>query len=114
MNKKKLIQIIVVIVCFAASGVVIYNGLFAKKQNNAPSEVLGLPGASKDLVSTLNTEKLLPYGENLKLDETLNRIILNNQRLRYGLMTFPELNPSTDVGMPVDQMIKPNVVVPVK
>ncbi|GEM_PF-1412784 len=116
MNKKKIIQIIVILGAFAGSAAVLYNGFFNNSssapvvvnKNALPSSAAvpaGLangaamiPGGS----SAISSEKLLPFGEKLDFAQ-----VLDGHHLRFGATNYAQLDPSSEVGVPVEQLIKP-------
>jgi len=91
MNKKLIIQIIVIVAAFAGAGVVLYNGLFKSSA--------GLPVAS---TAGATQQNILPYGTSMDFNS-----VLYQRNLQYNIVAFPVLNPSTDVGIPQDQLITP-------
>lgn len=91
MNKKLVIQIIIIVAAFGGAGMVLYNGFFNNK------------GASVE-VSTIGSdsgEKVLPYGE------TLDLTVLNSRPLQFNTISYPKLEPSQDVGIPESLLIAP-------
>ncbi len=92
MDKKKLIQIIVIIVAFGGSGVVLYNGLY--KGSAPPPAAVSVSALPASGVAAGAANPLLPYGG--KLDFTG---ILYKQGLQYDAIFFPTLNTSTEVGI---------------
>jgi hypothetical protein len=94
MNKKLIIQIVVIAVAFGASGFVLYNGFF---KNSGTPAVLSLTGGAP---STGQDEAILPLGTSLDFS------VLKKQNLQFGNMQYPKLDPTT-VGIPENQLIKP-------
>ena len=97
MDKKKLIQIIVIIIAFGGSGIVLYNGLYKGSAPSSAVSVSSMTGSGAVVVSGLAVgaaNPLLPYGD--KLDFTG---ILGKQGLQYDAISFPTLNTSTEVGI---------------
>ncbi|MBL8029784.1 MAG: hypothetical protein JNN11_00885 [Candidatus Doudnabacteria bacterium] len=93
MNKKNLIQVLVIVACFAASGIVIYNN-FLKKP--------ALPSSQMAPVSQAQVEApILPNGSAFDLAP------VKNSKLRFNLIEYPRLNFNQDVGLPEDQVLKP-------
>ena len=97
MNKKKIIQLVVVLVCFGGSAMVIYNGFFSKSSNQLVSQ---LPGAVGQTQNAGQPEKVLPYGDKLEFDA-----VLNKKNLRYEQINYPQVNTSSEVGTPLEQLI---------
>lgn len=84
MNKKNLILVVIILVAFAASGFVLYNGLF--KGSTAVVPVSTAP---------VVLEKVLPYGDTFNyqfMDQ------LKDRNFRFGAVTYPVLDPATEVG----------------
>lgn len=100
MDKKKIIQIAIIIAGLTASAVILYNGFF--KQSSVPSNLtpnqqsLGAVGAASG--------KLLPYGNTLDFTD-----VLDKHNLQYGAVSYPQLDPAADVGVSADQLIKPQL-----
>ena len=91
MNRKTIIEIVIAVAAFSASGVVLYRGL-----HTAP------PPAQQPVAATpQSTASILPYGSNLNFD------ILRKQGFEFNAYNYPKLEPSTDVGVPVDTLIQP-------
>jgi hypothetical protein len=107
MNKKKLIQLVVILACFGGSGFVLYNGLVKKSPSSAVPVVLptGNTDAFNQTAQALSgtaTEKLLPYGNSLDFTKVFSKI-----NLKFGLTIYPKLDPNSEVGVPENQLIKP-------
>lgn len=96
MTKKKIIQIIIIIIGFAGSGFVIYNGMF-KSSSPSPATSSG----TEQSIEAISSKKILPLGESLDFD------ILQKNNLQFGLLEVPQLNPILEVGIPESQLIKP-------
>jgi hypothetical protein len=94
MNKKTIIQLVIIIVFFSASGFVLYNGLFKKKTGTLPAQDF-LTASGFDATAT----NLLPQGGELDFDR-----VLKKQNLQYGVISFPRLDPK-EVGIPQEQLI---------
>ena len=93
-NKKTLIQTVIIVVCFLASGIVLYRGLFGGSSSGGIAI-----SSSKAVVA--DPSSILPNGS------TLDFNVLNQQNFQFGEFTPPQLNPANDVGVPVDQLILP-------
>ena len=104
------IQVAVIVVAFAASGFVLYNGL--KGSSPSPSSPLSpqagvMPAAGGALGATTtatSNQALLPYGPDLQ--STLNSLLssMQQQDFKFGIMQYPKLDPQNDVGVPVQQI----------
>jgi Flp pilus assembly protein CpaB len=90
MNKKTIIQLVIIVVAFGAAGVVLYNVFFQGGANN--------PSQNQGYSSTL--QGILPYGNNLDFSQALN-----SNRFQYNQVVFPQVDPKKDVGIPVSDLI---------
>jgi hypothetical protein len=95
MNKKQIIQIVVIIIAFGLAGFVLYNGFF--KGNGGGPLLLDSPAIS----AQAQPEDLLPEGTTLNFD------LLKQQNLFYNQVPYPKLNPVSDFGIPVSSLIIP-------
>ncbi len=103
MNKKQIIQTIVIVGAFGASGYVLYSGLYSKK----PTPIV--PGALTESVAGLaptkapeiSIDKILPYGDSLDFDK-----VLKKQNQQYGVIDYPKLDPNSEVGISEPQLMK--------
>jgi len=105
MNKKKIIQLIVVAACFGGSGLVLYFGYFKKNTPAVPvsyNSALGVESMAGQAVTGAATEKILPYGDSLDL----NKVIKTN-KFEYRVITYPVLDPNTEIGIQPNELIKP-------
>jgi len=107
MNKKTIIQIVVIAGAFLASGIVLYSGFSG---NNPPP--LGGPAAG---VAVPTAESLMPYGATFdyqKLDD------LRSKNFQYGVVRYPKVDVSQDVGLnTLSDLMKPvqnNQQIPLK
>jgi len=100
MNKKTIIQLVIIVVAFGAAGVVLYNGFFQGDANNSLQNQ-GVGSASS------TSQEILPYGNNLDFSQALN-----SNRFQYNQTTFPQVDPKKDVGIPVSGLIPPPPAVP--
>mgnify|MGYP001566103379 FL=1 len=92
MNKKVIIQIVIIVGAFAAAGFVLYNGLFKSDTTAVPS--LGI-------ISAKDNEKILPFGSALDFKNDLY-----NRNFQFGYMSYPNVNPS-EIGILETQLIAP-------
>lgn len=105
-QKKKYIQLGIIICAFAATGIVLYNGMF--KSTPAPEFAAELtpgliPNAGQPGIPEAGTGSLLPYGDDI------NGLfgVLKKNNLRYGQVNYPRLNPNFEVGVQLGDFIKP-------
>jgi len=101
MNKKTIIEIVVVVGAFIASGIVLYNGFFSG--SSAPPAVV--PGLV-DTTGTAASQNILPYGATFDLDKFDSLVKARN--FKFGNVSYPILSTSTEVGkLPVSNLIVP-------
>lgn len=93
MNKKTIIQLVIIVVAFGAAGVVLYNGFFS-----GGSPAVNQTGAT----ASTTTQDILPYGENLDFSQALNP-----KRFQYNQLVYPVLDPKNDVGISEQNLITP-------
>lgn len=91
MNKKNLIQIVVIVFCLAASAIVIYNNFF-KKPELPPG--VGVPAA------TASNEPILPNGT------VLDFTPVEKPSFNFQLLDYPKLSYPDEVGVDQGQMLK--------
>ena len=95
MDKKKIIQIAVIVLAFGGSGFVLYNGMFKSKPSSiVPAAVSGTGIGQSAPV------QILPYGSEL------NFSVLSKQKQQYGAVSFPQINTSTDISIPVTDLVR--------
>ncbi len=93
MNKKVIIQIVVIVGAFAAAGLVLYNGLF----KDSSSSVVAPASVAQD------NAKILPYGSTLDFNSPLYK-----RDFQFNSISYDELNPQQEVGLPNDsELITP-------
>lgn len=102
MNRKTIIQIIVITLCFVGSGLVLYNGLF-KGSAPAPAPELALQNNQALTGAYGSEENPLPFGDNLSGE--LKKVLSRNG-LQFGLFEYPKLNES-EIGINVSDLVKP-------
>lgn len=90
MNKKTIIQLVIIIGAFLGAGLVLYNGLFKGSVR---------PEVDDSMAKVKNSQAILPYGE------TLDFTVLKKQDLLYKLVEYPKLDPSSDFGISEDDLI---------
>lgn len=92
MDRKKIIQIVVIIIAFGASGFVLYNGLYKPKTPLNPALLVeqlgaGVPGAA-------SPDNLLPHGKTFDIAG-----VINPHNFQFDAISFPKLSTSTEVGL---------------
>jgi hypothetical protein len=100
MNKKTIIQLVIIVVAFGAAGLVLYNGLF-KSGGGTISPLAEVENSSASSTS----QAILPYGGTLDFSK-----VLDPNRFQYNEIDYQQLDPQSDVGVPVDNLITPNAV----
>ncbi len=90
MNKKVIIQIVVIVGAFAAAGFVLFNGL-NNNRTTAPS--------SAGTVSEKDDTKILPHGETLNFKSDLFK-----QGFQFDTISYPKVE-SSEVGTPGSSLI---------
>lgn len=84
MNKKVIIQIVIIVGAFFAAGFVLYNGLY-----NNDSVATAPIGAA----TAKNNEKILPHGNTLNFKSDLF-----TRDFQFGAMSYSQVDPS-EVGV---------------
>lgn len=97
MDKKNLIQLIVVGVAFLASGLILYNSFFKSASPLATSA----PAAG---VASATPASVLPYGSNFDYQQIDN---LQKQGFEFGQIQYPVVSTSTEVGKTTADLIIP-------
>lgn len=92
MNKKVIIQIVIIVGAFGAAGFVLYNGLF-KSDSTVPA---------MGIISVKDNEKILPYGSSLDFKNNLFK-----RDFQFGSMSYPKVDPN-EVGVPDSSLISPS------
>lgn len=105
MERKKLIEIAIVVVAFGATGVVLYNGFFKKSSTVRVPAVQVAPGVASGVapgaVSGPDTGVILPFGSKLDFDE-----ILTKRKFDFGAIVPPKLDPAADIGIPTQSLVR--------
>ncbi len=91
MNKKTIIQVIVIIVAFSTAGIVLYNGLFKGGEQTIYENIA--------VTEQKDQGTLLPYGN------TLDFTVLKKQDLFYNQVSYPKLDPNSEIGIPLENLI---------
>ena len=101
LNRKTLIQIVAIGICFLGSGYVLYNGFFKKNSavvtlNSATSNGVDMPGK----VPAKNIDKILPNGNSLDFK------ILDRPDVQYGTTLWVNSVTSNEIGILETEMVK--------
>jgi hypothetical protein len=96
MNKKN-IQLGIVIVAFSAMGIVLYKGFFSGGAAS-PNPFIASLSASATPAS------VLPYGATFNYQAIDS---LQKQGFQFGVVQYPEVSTSTDVGKAPNDLITP-------
>lgn len=99
MNKKST-QILVVVLCFVASGLVLYYGYFKPQ---AESKIIPLTTTNPELVTAKENQQILPLN---KLQEKDLKPLRSINGDSYS-QKYPKLDPKTEVGIEVKDLIPP-------
>lgn len=119
MDKKKLIQISIIVICFLTAGFIVYNGMF-KSSASVPVPTAG--GTSQGInnaipVSTGNTVVAGGKGNvavpvsiqqlsiNYDFSKEIKKVLLKNG-LSYQTFQYPKVNEA-EVGISVNDLVKP-------
>jgi hypothetical protein len=94
MNKKTIIQLVIIVVAFGAAGLVLYNGFYGN--NNAPVQPAG------GIPSLPTAQEILPYGKTLDFSKALDP-----NRFQYNQINYSQLDPQNEVGISQDSLIVP-------
>jgi hypothetical protein len=98
MNKKNLIQVLIIVACFAASAIVIYNN-FLKKEELPPSAV-----GQNEKVGQKQDGQILPGGATFDLKS------VKESKLRFNLIDYPKVSLPSDIGLDTENILKPLVL----
>ena len=97
MNRKTIIQLVIIIAAFGGAGVVLYNGFFS-----SPEPDVSVSTTQSGAVSQ-SPGAILPYGSSLNLEIFHSKALANFQ---FTPSTYPKLNPQGDVGKtPISSLI---------
>lgn len=99
MNKKSIIQIVVIAVCFGAAGMVLYNGFFKGTGDQLAGSVSVVSGGAQK-------EPILPFGS---LTESSLLNAFKKPKLLFGQQEYPKLEPGFDIGINEEELITPIV-----
>ena len=89
---KKIIQIIIIVVALGASVFVLFNGFFKTASQPIKDASTGDSGHVD----------ILPEGTTLDFSNAIN-----TKRFNYDLVSYPQLDPKTEVGVTKDKLIVP-------
>ncbi|MFA5991440.1 MAG: hypothetical protein WC794_04305 [Candidatus Doudnabacteria bacterium] len=90
MNKKVIIQIIIIVGAFAGAGFVLYNGF--NQGAGSSTSVIGTPVANEN-------EKILPFGFTPSFDTNLEK-----RGFQFGTMSYPAVERK-DIGIVPDSAL---------
>lgn len=99
MNRKTLIEIIIIVICFGGVAWLLYNRFFAS------SGVPANPSEQADLSAKNPADVADPFLYGDDLSGELTRVLGRNS-LQYGQLSYPIMDPK-DVGIPVIDLVKP-------
>jgi len=90
-NKKKIIEVIVILGAFVAAGFILYGGLF--KGSTTTNPLMESPKA---------LEKILPFGDSFKYEQIVD---MRKKRFQFGVVSYPQLDPK-NVGKDPSQLVQ--------
>lgn len=94
MERKKIIQIAIIVAMFGGSGFILYNGFFSNSNAPAPVPIsanVGIGGSAPSGTTAPASGGggvILPYG-----GQKFDFSVLKKQNLQYGAVSYPELDP---------------------
>jgi hypothetical protein len=97
MNKKSIIQIVIIVICFGVAGMVLYNGFFKGPSSDLTTSVNPVSGGAKK-------EPILPFGS---LTESSLVNAFKKPKFLFGQQEYPKLEPGFDIGIREEDLIKP-------
>ncbi len=134
MEKKQIIQIVVIVGCFLGAGLVVYNGMF--KTDSPPSTPVSMPSGSNSApvanpsaspstatggsvsgmpAGNLNTQSskgsqmtpvsIQQLSINYDLNKEIKKVLLKNA-LSYQTFQYPKINEA-QIGISVNDLVKP-------
>ena len=92
LNKKTIIQLVIILVAFGLAGLVLYNGFFNNQSPPAPSAVTAAAGQTP--------QTILPYGEG-----SLDFSVLKSRPFVFNQIQYQTVDPSSEVGVSPYNMI---------
>ena len=96
MNKKVIIQIVVIASAFIGAGIVLYNGFFNSSNHAALNQIMvANQGAPQ------SQEEILPYGKKLDFSVLTDK----KRTFYYQQVTYPKLESTSDVGIDEHNLI---------
>jgi hypothetical protein len=102
LNKKTIIQLVVIVVAFGAAGLVLYNGFFSNNNASSSAVVSDVPFQSMSTSTSTSAQSILPYGDTLDFSK-----VLDSTRFQYNQIDYPQIDPQNDVGISQDSLITP-------
>lgn len=103
MDRKKLIQIVVIVMCLGGSVVVLYRGFFKKPIVNVLPPAATTVQTEGGAGGAFAAETILPYGDDLEGE--LKRVLSRNN-LQYQTVILPKFDPA-EVGISTNDLVKP-------
>ena len=97
MNKKSIIQAVVIVACFGGAGMVLYNGFFKNSSSDLATGVA-------PVANIANKEPILPFGA---LSENSLLSAFKKPKFLFGQQDYPKLDPGSDLGINEEELIKP-------
>lgn len=97
MNRKSIIQIVVIVICFGGAAFVIYNGFFKDQNSGGDSVIQSVDNSNQAL------ENPFPFGDDLSGE--LKKVLSKN-RLEHNTFVYPQIK-ETEIGIFSDEFIKP-------
>lgn len=94
LNKKTIIQLVIIVAAFIAAGIVLYNGFFSNKGPASSPTALSGPASSQA------PQEILPYGES-----GFDFSVLSNRPFVFSQIQYPKLDPNSEVGVLPSSMI---------
>ena len=95
MNKKSIIQVVVIVGAFVGSGIVLYNGLF--KSTGVPPPLQGVNSTA------ISEEKILPYGDKFNYQVMSD---MQKRNFSFGAVDYPKVDPSEIGKASLDDLIQ--------
>ena len=94
MDKKTIIQSVIITVCFLGTGIVLFKGFSGGSSSSLP--------ATNQTLNPGTTEKILPGGDKFDIDTTLGK-----HKLQFGRYSYPKLDFGSEVGKPETELVSP-------
>ncbi len=95
MDKKLIIQLVVIVSAFGGAAIILYNSFFKNSISPPPNFLAGIPAAQK------SQDDILPNGR------SLNFKVIDENRFEYNVIQYPQVDAKREVGIPPDELINP-------